>query len=78
MTIYENSQVTGDNPYTNNGYSVGVDEKYKRLIISRKAKELKPQYKNRFKGIYNDTTYFLQNLEKGDIVFKDGKFQIVK
>ena len=78
LFFYNNSEMIGDNPYIYNGYTVAVDEKHKRLIITRKAKLLKQEYRNKYKGIYQDTPAFISTLKQGDIVFKDNSFQEVK
>ncbi len=74
----EHGEIYGDNPYNGNGLTVGYDELYKRLLVTRKYRQLKPEYRSRFKGMYVDNKFFIETLKVGDIVFKDDKFQIIQ
>lgn len=76
--FFNNLNVDGDNPYTSNGIVLAYDEHNKLIYVTRKAKVLKQEYVSRYKGIYQNTVYFIQQLKKGDIVFKDGKYRIVQ
>ena len=75
LFFYNNTEVIGDNPYVNNGYTIGLDEKYDRIIITRKYKKIKDEFKSRYKGVYINTDAFINSLRSGDIVFKDNRFQ---
>ena len=59
-------------------FSVVFDEKYNRLIVTRKLKKLPSYLENKFKGVWINDQNFLNSLSSGDIVFKEGKYLIVK
>lgn len=71
-----NTYCFGDNPYITDGLECVYDETFDRIIISRKFKDLKN--KEKFKGIWKNDKYFLNSLQSGDIVYKDGQFKQVK
>jgi hypothetical protein len=56
------------NVYLGNGITIGYDQKYKRLLLSVKNKQM-PVYK-----VFQDTTDFWNNLVVGDIILYKGRF----
>lgn len=74
----EHGLTIGDNPFIGNGYHIVLDEISKRLIITRKHLTLKPELRNKFKGVWRSDQTFLNSLSPGDIIYKDGTFKQVK
>ena len=67
-----------DNPFTAYGIISSFDEEFKRIILTYKNKVLKPEYQNKFKGVWKNEEKFLNSLRSGDIVIKDNKYVIVE
>ena len=65
---------TNDNPFTSYGIIAYYDEFYKRLIVTNKNKVLKSEFKSRFRGVWRANQYFINSLNAGDIVIKNGKY----
>lgn len=59
-------------------FTIVYDEKYDRLLITRKFKELPDILKNKYKGVWINDQNFINSLVSGDIVFKDGKYKRIK
>lgn len=73
----EHSDCVGDNPYQEYGWSVGVDYYYNRILFSKKHKKIRPEYKDRFRGVWKDDINFINSLRQNDIVYKNGVYQTV-
>lgn len=73
----DNNIAFDDRPFVSQGFTIVYDEKYERLIISKKYKKLPESLINKYKGVWRSDENFLNSLVKGDIVFKDGKYQMV-
>lgn len=74
----DNLHCVDDNPFTNFGFHLVIDEKNKRLLLSKKHFELKPEYQKSFRGAWKNDKNFLNSLQTNDIIFKDGKYIRIK
>lgn len=72
----DNLELYTDNPFYGSGFHIVVDEENKRLLLTKKNTALKSDYKNKFRGIWKSDQNFINSLNNGDIVIKDGKLVI--
>ena len=68
----ENSSCNYDNPFTNFGFNTVYDEENSRILFTKKNRVLKPEDRNKFKGVWKEDQEFLSSLQSGDIVLKNG------
>lgn len=64
-------RVMGNNPFNGNGYTIGYDPEYKRLLVTAKNQSISgPVIPD-----YTPTQAFIDTLHVGDVVYKNGRFQ---
>jgi hypothetical protein len=74
----DNKECYGDNPYNGYAMQAAYDERYDRLLLTRKFKQLKQQDMSRFAGLWKEAdSFFKRTLGLGDIVFKEGRYRRV-
>lgn len=67
------ARIVDTNIFTGNGYTIGYDPVYKRIVITAKNKVMAngaPVIRN-----YEATPAFIASLQPGDIVYKDGRLE---
>lgn len=73
----DNSFCAGDNPFNSFGVHSVIDEENERLLLTKKHTRLTAEYQKRFKGVWKNDQNFINSLENGDIVVKNGKLLVV-
>jgi len=76
--FFENNlECNNDNPFNSFGFHIVIDELNDRLLLTKKHATLTENYKKRFKGIWKSDQNFINSLQTGDIIMKDGKYVTV-
>ncbi len=69
-------QPTIDNPTNGLGYISWFDYRNKRWLLTNTSGKLKEEYQALYKGEWRDDPEFLNSLNVGDIVLRNGRYMI--